>query len=192
MSLSDLIEFFNNHKFGDVDSKTAATSDTSATSLIYAGLESIRPATTVASVADYDFYVQEDKSQTCFNRYECSSSESLETVGTQQCSGSSGCSTQKSITIEKCEWLEIALDQTDEESNVMLERYQSFITKGLTVDQAREAAQLLLYRDRDYDDRRSCAECAMYNFGCNRGLEPVGGGGVEVLHRCKGFADDNF
>jgi hypothetical protein len=32
----------------------------------------------------------------------------------------------------------------------------------------------------------------MYDHACARGLEPFGGGGVEVLHRCKGFVDEIF
>lgn len=90
---------------------------------------------------------------------------------------------------ESVNWWEIERDQTDEESDLMRERHQSFIAKGLKVEQAQEVAQLLLYRDRDCDDRRSCAECGMYNFGCHRGLEPIGGGGVLVLHQCVGWVD---
>lgn len=90
---------------------------------------------------------------------------------------------------ESVNWWEIERDQTEEESDLMRERHQSFIAKGLKLDQAQELAQLLLFRDRDYDGRRSCAECEMYHFGCHRGLEPIGGGGVLVLHRCKGFLE---
>jgi hypothetical protein len=93
---------------------------------------------------------------------------------------------------ESVNWWEIDRDQTDEESDLMRERHQYFIAKGLKVEQAQEVAQLLLYRDRDCDDRRSCAECGMYNFGCHRGLEPVGGGGFLVLHRCHGFKDSDY
>jgi hypothetical protein len=32
----------------------------------------------------------------------------------------------------------------------------------------------------------------MYDHGCTRGLEPFGGGGVMVLHRCEGFIDYSF
>ena len=50
-------------------------------------------------------------------------------------------------------------------------------------------AYSLVERDRAGDDRRSCAECVSRSYGrCRNGLEVVGGGGVEVLHRSERFS----
>lgn len=78
------------------------------------------------------------------------------------------------------------------DSSVHASRVTIFTTRGVPVTLAERLIYRLAQRDKDLDDRRSCAECSMYDDGCMRGLEPAGGGGVMVLHRCKGFTDDNF
>ena len=73
------------------------------------------------------------------------------------------------------------------ETNLIAERATLFATRGVPVTVAERLIYRLAQRDQELDDRRSCAECGMYDHGCMRGLEPVGGGGVEVLHRCAGY-----
>ena len=81
---------------------------------------------------------------------------------------------------------------SDSGTRLTKQRTHLFVMRGVLFEVADTLACSLVDRDRSGDDRRSCAECDMYDHSCVRGLEPVGGGGVEVLHRCKGFADDNF
>lgn len=69
-------------------------------------------------------------------------------------------------------------------------RIASFVSRGIPMDDADVLACCLVDRDRTFDDRRSCAECLHLNRGrCQRGLQPFGGGGVEVLHRCSEFKE---
>lgn len=78
------------------------------------------------------------------------------------------------------------------ESEVLLciERTRQFVRRGVPELIADELACRLVERDRQEDTRRSCAECrAFRNGGCVQGKQPVCGGGVEVLHRCKTFID---
>ena len=71
-----------------------------------------------------------------------------------------------------------------------IERTRQFIRRGVPELIADELACRLVERDRLQDDRRSCAECrAFRNGGCVQGKQPVCGGGVEVLHRCKTLVD---
>jgi len=77
------------------------------------------------------------------------------------------------------------------ESEVVLvkQRTDLFVSRGVALDDADVLACLLVERDRIGDDRRSCAECISRSHGsCRRGLVPLGGGGVEVLHRCERFS----
>ena len=77
------------------------------------------------------------------------------------------------------------LDWSIRDSRVTL-----FATRGVPLTVAERLIYRLAQRDQELDDRRSCAECGMYDHGCMRGLEPAGGGGIEVLHRCAGFTPD--
>jgi hypothetical protein len=77
------------------------------------------------------------------------------------------------------------------ESEVLLakQRTDLFVLRGVPLDDADALACSLVERDRTGDDRRSCAECVSRSYGrCRRSLVPLGGGGVEVLHRCKRFS----
>ena len=78
------------------------------------------------------------------------------------------------------------------DSSIRMSRVTLFATRGVPLTVAERLIYRLAQRDQELDDRRSCAECGMHDHGCMRGLEPFGGGGVMVLHRCKGFTDDNF
>lgn len=76
-------------------------------------------------------------------------------------------------------------------SEVMLvkQRTDLFVLRGVSFPDADVLACRLVDRDRNRDDRRSCAECVSRSYGrCRHGLEVVGGGGVEVLHRCDRFS----
>ena len=71
-----------------------------------------------------------------------------------------------------------------------MERIRQFVRRGVPEAVADDLACRLVQRDRDQDDRRSCAECrAFRNGACVQGKVPFCGGGVEVLHRCKTFID---
>jgi len=79
---------------------------------------------------------------------------------------------------------------TEEEAALHARRVQSFQAKGIADHQAATVADSLVKRDRQLDDRRSCAECASFAQGCClQYRQPFGGGGVEVLHRCHGFKE---
>ncbi|UHL62752.1 hypothetical protein LSG25_11720 [Paralcaligenes sp. KSB-10] len=81
---------------------------------------------------------------------------------------------------------------TEQEGELCMERLRQFEAKGIPSFQAEKAACRLVYRDRQDDDRRSCAECASFYGGrCVQGKQPFSGGGIEVLHRCKGFIETN-
>ena len=78
------------------------------------------------------------------------------------------------------------------ESEVLLcmERTRQFVRRGVPELIADELACRLVERDRQEDTRRSCAECrAFRNGGCVQGKQPVCGGDVEVLHRCRTFIE---
>lgn len=79
---------------------------------------------------------------------------------------------------------------SDSETLLCMERTRQFVRRGVPEAIADDLACRLVQRDRNQDDRRSCAECrAFRNGGCVQGKQPVCGGGVEVLHRCKTFID---
>ena len=78
---------------------------------------------------------------------------------------------------------------SDSGTRLTKQRTHLFVMRGVLFEVADTLACSLVDRDRSGDDRRSCAECDMYDHSCVRGLEPFSGGGVEVLHRCKGFTD---
>lgn len=76
-------------------------------------------------------------------------------------------------------------------SEVLLakQRIELFVLRGVPFANADVLACRLVERDRSGDDRRSCAECVSRSYGrCRHGLEVVGGGGVEALHRCDRFS----
>ena len=78
---------------------------------------------------------------------------------------------------------------SDIETRLAKQRAHLFVMRGLNLGDADALACSLVERDRSDDDRRSCAECVSRSYGrCRLGLEVVGGGGVEVLHRCERFA----
>lgn len=69
-------------------------------------------------------------------------------------------------------------------------RTRRFITRGVEPGAAQAVAYRLIERDRERDDRRSCAECRhQADERCVRGLYPIGGFDIEILHRCKGFRE---
>ncbi len=74
---------------------------------------------------------------------------------------------------------------SDIETRLAKQRTHLFVMRGLKLADADALACSLVERDRSGDDRRSCAECVSRSYGrCRQGLGVVGGGGVEVLHRC--------
>ncbi len=79
---------------------------------------------------------------------------------------------------------------SESEVELASSRIASFVSRGVPMNDADVLACRLVDRDRTFDDRRSCAECMYLNRGrCQRGLQPFGGGGVEVLHRCSEFKE---
>jgi hypothetical protein len=78
---------------------------------------------------------------------------------------------------------------SDIETRLAKQRAHLFVMRGVALADADALACSLVERDRAGDDRRSCAECVSGSYGrCRQGLEVVGGGGVEVLHRCERFS----
>lgn len=78
---------------------------------------------------------------------------------------------------------------SDVEVRLAKQRAALFVLRGVAFAVADALACSLVERDRAGDDRRSCAECVSRSYGrCRHGLEVVGGGGVEVLHRCDRFS----
>ena len=78
---------------------------------------------------------------------------------------------------------------SDIEIRLAKQRAHLFVMRGVALADADALACSLVERDRAGDDRRSCAECVSRSYGrCRHGLEVVGGGGVEVLHRCERFS----
>ena len=78
---------------------------------------------------------------------------------------------------------------SDIETRLAKQRARLFVMRGVRLADADALACSLVERDRAGDDRRSCAECVSRSYGrCRHGLEVVGGGGVEVLHRCDRFS----
>ena len=79
---------------------------------------------------------------------------------------------------------------TEAEVLATKQRTARFTKRGLALMVADVLACRLVQRDRDEDDRRVCPECARFTRGaCGVGLVPVGGGGLEVLHRCDSFVE---
>lgn len=79
---------------------------------------------------------------------------------------------------------------SESETLLCIARTRQFVRRGVPEAIADDLACRLVQRDRDQDDRRSCAECrSLRNGACVQGRVPVCGGGVEVLHRCKTFID---
>jgi hypothetical protein len=78
---------------------------------------------------------------------------------------------------------------SDIETRLAKQRAHLFVMRGVRLADADALACSLVERDRAGDDRRSCAECVSRSYGrCRHGLEVVGGGGIEVLHRCDRFS----
>lgn len=79
---------------------------------------------------------------------------------------------------------------TEQETALYAARLQSFQGKGIADDAASTLANRLTQRDRQGDDRRSCAECDGFYAGrCKRHLSPIGESTIQTLHRCKGFRE---
>ncbi|NLY64619.1 MAG: hypothetical protein GX070_06665 [Alcaligenaceae bacterium] len=67
------------------------------------------------------------------------------------------------------------------------ERIRYFTDKGVRL----EVAQWLVIRDRQQDDRRSCAECRHQEYGrCTVGHSAIGGFRITELFRCKRYEND--
>lgn len=79
--------------------------------------------------------------------------------------------------------------QSEQEAALCADRLHSFQAKGIPTHEAQALANQLAKRDRQLDDRRSCAECQSFYAGrCKRGLYPIGESTIQTLHRCKGFS----
>lgn len=77
---------------------------------------------------------------------------------------------------------------TDDETALCDARAQAFMAKGIPAQSADVLASRLMRRDRQLDDRRSCAECASFHGGhCLKRITPIGETTVYTLHRCRGF-----
>lgn len=78
---------------------------------------------------------------------------------------------------------------SQQEAGLYADRLQAFQGKGIPTHEAQALANQLAKRDRQLDDRRSCAECQSFYAGrCKRGLYPIGESTIQTLHRCKGFS----
>ena len=78
---------------------------------------------------------------------------------------------------------------SDTEVRLVKQRTHLFVMRGVALADADALACSLVERDRAGDNRRSCAECVSRSYGrCRQGLEAVGVGGVEVMHRCDRFS----
>jgi len=65
---------------------------------------------------------------------------------------------------------------------------QAFMAKGIAAQSADMLARSLMQRDRQLDDRRSCAECKSFHKGqCLQRITPIGETSIYTLHRCRGF-----
>ena len=81
--------------------------------------------------------------------------------------------------------------RTEQEAALYAERLQSFQGKGIANDSAAAVAVRLVERDRQLDDRRSCAECDGFYAGrCKHHLSPIGESTMQTLHRCKRFTPE--
>jgi|SRR5699024_1960538 len=70
----------------------------------------------------------------------------------------------------------------------------SLFHKGLTKEQSSHLMDLIMTRDVQLDDRRTCAECQHSYFikgkpRCQRGLYPIGHNTPYTVHRCRGFTE---
>lgn len=80
--------------------------------------------------------------------------------------------------------------RTEQEAALYARRVQVFQSKGIADHQAAAVAVRLVERDRQLDDRRSCAECASFYAGkCRQRITPIGVTTIHTLHRCKGFTE---
>ena len=76
----------------------------------------------------------------------------------------------------------------DADAQLCEARAQAFTAKGVPSDEADRLACSLMRRDRQLDDRRSCAECMSFHAGrCLQRITPIGETTLHTLHRCKGF-----
>lgn len=65
---------------------------------------------------------------------------------------------------------------------------QALMAKGISGHDADILTCQLMRRNRQLDDRRSCAECASFHAGsCRQRITPIGETTIHTLHRCKGF-----
>lgn len=65
---------------------------------------------------------------------------------------------------------------------------QALKAKGIPAQFADILACSLMRRDRQLDDRRSCAECMSFHEGqCLQRMTPIGETTIHTLHRCRGF-----
>lgn len=77
---------------------------------------------------------------------------------------------------------------TGDEAALCEARAQAFRAKGIPAQPADMLACSLMRRDRQLDDRRSCAECMSFHEGhCLQRITPIGETTIHTLHRCKGF-----
>ena len=79
---------------------------------------------------------------------------------------------------------------SEEEVATAKHRTADFVRRGVPERVGDLIACRLVQRDREQDDRRSCAEChALHDGACILGRSPVGGDGVLALHRCGDFIE---
>lgn len=92
------------------------------------------------------------------------------------------------LKIERANLRSAHAEQTGQETALYTARLQAFQSKGIADDDAETLANRLIERDRQLDDRRSCAECSGYYADrCKYHLSPIGESTIQTLHRCKGF-----
>lgn len=93
-------------------------------------------------------------------------------------------------TIENTqEWIgNVGKAQIAQIHNPQSVRLRLFQSKGVSGQEASDIVQLLNQRDKELDDRRSCAECmCFFADKCQKRINPIGETTVQTLHRCIGF-----
>lgn len=106
--------------------------------------------------------------------------------------------TKGDATVDPNRWCwPLSKAMNGKEIDVFMVRVIRFIDKGIAVHKAESLADMLVIRDRDYDDRRLCLECAHLQghgrWSCGKwamtgvARDALAPDLVTDLHRCGGF-----
>jgi len=126
--------------------------------------------------------------------------ETVATVATVKLKSSPSVASVATVTVtsspkpqserSKLRLIHTAGDSTEQEAALSARRVQLFQDKGISDHEAAAMARRLVQRDRELDDRRSCAECSSFHAGiCRQRITPIGETTIYTLHRCKGFQE---